>query len=272
MVPADLLMRAALLVTSSPMIMRTAYRWKKRAAGVVDWDAATLDPRELGRHVVVLSPHLDDAVFSLGATMSRLGRAGAEVTALTVFGGDPESLEPAGPWDRWTGFRTAAEAAATRRVEDRKACSLLGATPIWHSFADVQYDDGSDDSDLVRALEESLPRADTLLVPGFPLTHPDHARLAPTVLRSGVFPGTVALYAELPYALWEDSPTVPEPLRELVPDGVTWRGVDAGLRDLVRKVLACRAYGSQVPCFPDRVVWLMSRYEMGSNDVIASLD
>jgi hypothetical protein len=61
-------------------------------------------------------------------------------------------------------------------------------------------------------------------------------------------------------------------LRELVPDGVTWRGVDAGLRDLVRKVLACRAYGSQVPCFPDRIVWLMSRYEMGSNDVIASLD
>ena len=44
------------------------------------------DPRLLGR-LVVVSPHLDDAVLSLGATLAHAVESGATVEVLTVFAG-----------------------------------------------------------------------------------------------------------------------------------------------------------------------------------------
>src|SRR5919109_2160206 len=81
---------------------------------------------ELEGKVVVLSPHLDDAVLSIGAGIrraTRLSRAG--VTTVTVMGCDPHSHAPAGFWDRQSGFRTEGEAARRRREEDRRACQLV---------------------------------------------------------------------------------------------------------------------------------------------------
>ena len=49
-----------------------------------------VDERLLGR-VVVVSPHLDDAVLSLGATMAHAIESGAKVEVLTVFGCEPTS-------------------------------------------------------------------------------------------------------------------------------------------------------------------------------------
>ena len=67
--------------------------------------------------LVVVSPHLDDAVLSLGATMASAARNGAHVTVLTVFACDPQSSAPAEWWDRAGGFRTLGEAACARREE-----------------------------------------------------------------------------------------------------------------------------------------------------------
>ena len=237
-----------------------------------DADIPALDPRELGGRTVVLSPHLDDAVFSVGATIARASRSGARVSVLTMFAGDPESSAPAGDWDRLAGFVTAGEAATARRCEDRKACSLLSATPVWQPFLDEQYADDSDDGALAYVLEEALRTADTLLLPGFPLTHPDHIRLVRLVLAAGLFPGRIGLYAEQPYLLWEGRVGALESLRDLVPETVSWRGTRIGYRDLALKVLACRAYSSQLACIAHRIVWPMSRYEMFSDDVVALLD
>ena len=252
------------------MLVQKAHRWKRRVTSTAGWDAVRLDPTEVGRDVVVLSPHLDDAVFSLGATISRLARSGARVTVLTVFGGDPSSRVAAGDWDRGTGFETAGEAAAARREEDRRACALLGATPIWQPFVDVQYENGATDDDLLAGVRAAARDADALLVPGFPLAHPDHARIAPLVVENPEFAGKIALYAELPYALWDGSAVTPEPLRELVPAPLGWHGVEVGVRDVVLKMRACRSYTSQVPCFPERVVWRMARHELISNEVLGS--
>ena len=234
------------------MLVQKAHRWKRRVTGTAGWDAVRLDPTEVGRDVVVLSPHLDDAVFSLGATISRLARSGA------------------GDWDRGTGFETAGEAAAARREEDRRACALLGATPIWQPFVDVQYENGATDDALLAGVRAAARDADALLVPGFPLAHPDHARIAPLVVENPEFAGKIALYAELPYALWDGSAVTPEPLRELVPAPLGWHGVEIGVRDVVLKMRACRSYTSQVPCFPERVVWRMARHELISNEVLGS--
>jgi len=87
--------------------------------------------------VVVVSPHLDDAVLSLGATIARAARAGAQVHALTVFAYGDEDL-PVAPWDAECGFRSAGHARSVRREEDARGCALVGAIPDWLPFYDVE--------------------------------------------------------------------------------------------------------------------------------------
>src|SRR6476620_7604766 len=91
---------------------------------------------ELEGRVVVVSVHLDDAVFSVGAALARAARRGADVTVLTVLANDPADESPAREWDAQAGFATAAEAARARREEDSRACELVGATPVWLPFGD----------------------------------------------------------------------------------------------------------------------------------------
>lgn len=230
-----------------------------------------LDPSELGRRVTVLSPHLDDAVFSLGATIACAARGGARVEVLTVFAGDPESSRPAGDWDRRAGFATEGEAAAARRREDRHACSLLSATPLWQTFSDEQYPGDRDDALLAGALKEALRGTETVLVPAYPLTHADHLHLAEVVLGAGLVGGRIALYVEQPYALWEEAPRLPDRVREMVPGSLSWSPVRVGYRDLGLKLLACRAYATQLALIPHRIVWPMSRYEK-TRGVLALLE
>ncbi len=63
-------------------------------------DHSALVPNDFpGKRVVVVSPHSDDAVLSLGAAIAAWARRGAEVEVLTVFALDPGSHAPAGGWD-----------------------------------------------------------------------------------------------------------------------------------------------------------------------------
>src|SRR5712692_1758346 len=98
----------------------------------------------LAAPILVVSPHLDDAVLSLGMTIARAARSGGQVDVLTVFAGDPESTRPSGGWDRRAGFNTEGEAATARRVEDLEACRTVGAAPTWLSFAPGAYRDPRD--------------------------------------------------------------------------------------------------------------------------------
>jgi len=153
---------------------------------------------ELSGDVVVVSPHLDDAAMSLGAAISRAARAGAHVTVLTVLAGDPASAEPAGEWDRSSGFATAGEAALARRDEDFRACELLGARPFWLPHGDEQYERGATDDEIRSAVVEAAGNA-LVLLPGFPLAHDDH-RWVHDLLTGAFEPGRLGFYAEQPYA------------------------------------------------------------------------
>jgi LmbE family N-acetylglucosaminyl deacetylase len=93
----------------------------------------------LGARVVVLSPHLDDGVFSLGAAIARTTAANGEVKVVTVFANDPASTEPPSAWDAACGFGSVGEAATVRREEDDRACRLVGAQPVWLPFADDDH-------------------------------------------------------------------------------------------------------------------------------------
>lgn len=191
------------------------------------------DGERLTGSAAVLSPHLDDAILSLGAAIAN---ARSELAVVTVFAGDPDSALPAGEWDSQSGFRTAGEAARARREEDALACADVGARPVWLPFVDHQYPP-DDDETVWNALERALEGADTVLVPAFPLTHPDHARLLALVERHGLPGRRLGRYVEQPYAAaWSDrSP------------GDGWTPLAAGLPQRVAKLRACRRYTSQLP-------------------------
>jgi LmbE family N-acetylglucosaminyl deacetylase len=199
--------------------------------------------------IVVVSPHLDDAIMSLGATIASAVRAGAAVEVLTVFGYGPVSSTPAGPWDTKSGFSTESEACRARRDEDLKACKLLGATPRWLDFGAEPYERRGTPAEIVEAVTAAVAGADCVLIPGFPLAHPDHAELTRLLLRADLG-CRVGLYAEQPYLFWERKKMPPEmraPAIDDVLDGsVEWTRQRAGRAERRLKFQAVRSYRSQL--------------------------
>ena len=222
--------------------------------------------------VAILSPHLDDAAYSLGAAIDESVRAGAaRVRVITVFAGDPTSTRPASPWDRRLGFRLAGEAARVRREEDRRAWGLLGASPVWLPFDDELGEPVADDL-LWDAVLESVGRAETVLLPGFPLSHPDHARLSGLVLARRLESSRTGLYVEQPYtAVLRVAPTTTATLADLLGSEPDWRPLRVDAVARWRKFRAWRAYRSQFRHFGYRSLVNVARYERRQGGEVAAL-
>ena len=205
-----------------------------------------------GERIVVVSPHLDDGVLSLGASMASWARRGAAVELLTVLACDPASKAPTGGWDARGGFATEGESALARREEDRQACAVLGASPVWLPYGSVDYERHGAETEVRDAVLRALAGADSVLVPGFPLSHPDHAWLVRTLvsdLKSDTGRGSypIGLYGEQPYTRRVGTePNVPAWLIQLVGPAV-FEPVAVGLRDRISKWRAIRRYASQLP-------------------------
>ncbi len=170
---------------------------------------------------VVLSPHFDDAVFSLGGTIWRWSQEGGRVLVVTLMAGDPD--RPLSSFAREHHRRWGVsdrEAVARRRAEDEAALAVLGATPFWW----LQGRDALYRANLYARLdrlfsrprEEDLPFVEEVRsflealrnrLPGVPIYaplgvggHVDHRIVAEVALdwsRRGE--GPVFFYEELPY-------------------------------------------------------------------------
>ncbi|MGR8025347.1 PIG-L family deacetylase, partial [Burkholderia cenocepacia] len=84
---------------------------------------------------LVVSPHLDDAVFSFGQLLAQAPGS----IVVTVFAGMPPPVMPAPPWDRRAGFLQPDEAMRARRDEGRRAPALLDAHPVSLDLLDAPY-------------------------------------------------------------------------------------------------------------------------------------
>ncbi len=211
----------------------------------------SLTPELLYGRVVVISPHLDDAVLSLGATIAGASRRGTNVRLLTVFAGDPSSRAPSGGWDRRAGFETQGAAASFRREEDRLACAVLGATPVWLPYGDEQYERAGDQREVKEAVHGVVRGADVALLPGYPLSHGDHAWLTRVLLTPRLPVQRVVLYAEQPYAFRVAAGLDPSPapvpwLIDAVGTEPEWNRVTASVSDWIAKWRAVREYASQL--------------------------
>lgn len=216
----------------------------------------TLKPTQ-GEHLVVISPHLDDAVLSVGATLAHLAKRGVDVLVLTVFGGDPRQEREPGDSNRRAGFATTGEAARARRIEDDAACACLGVHPLWLPFDDDESS-ARDAAAIGAALGPTLRSADMVLLPGSPLVHPDHLLVARLVAEHAEAGTPLGLYLEQPYAAWQalgrrsgtpwrtTVPAAPIVVPVLGGGEPVWRRSPACPRCQHRKLTAAGAYRSQL--------------------------
>lgn len=107
-------------------------------------------------NILVISPHLDDAVLSCGDFLSVHPNA----VVVTVFAGTPANADLNADlltsWDAASGFSGAAEAMQTRRKEDLSALQMLDAAPHWLDFLDSQYLATPSIDDVARSLRTVL--------------------------------------------------------------------------------------------------------------------
>lgn len=183
--------------------------------------------------LTIVSPHLDDAVFSCANLM-----ATQPATVITVFAGIPDSDTPATHFDQAAGFKTAAAAVLARRAEDRMACESLGATVIHLDHLDDQYRRGQPVPDLNDLTEVLALTLDVIMPLG--LRHPDHE-----IVARACAPYAAGAYGELPYAvLWPQyTNTALAALADRAPARVT-RTVGVAAIMAKRRAIGC--YQSQL--------------------------
>ncbi|WP_089156473.1 PIG-L deacetylase family protein [Micromonospora sp. NBS 11-29] len=204
------------------------------------------------RHAVAVSPHLDDAVFSVGATLAVLATAGWSVEVLTCFTAsvpDPSPFALSTQLDK--GLSAHVDYMALRRAEDTAACRILGVVPVhlplpeaphrgYDSAADLFTDVRPDDrvgAALALALRPRLRTADLVLAPQALGGHVDHRVVAETV--AGCATG-VLWWRDVPYV----SRAPDEPPCPAVPDGLE-QPVDIAAH-LDAKIRAVRCYATQL--------------------------
>lgn len=200
--------------------------------------------------LVVVSPHLDDAVFGCGALLA--GRPDSAV--VTVFAATPVDAGVRTVWDASCGFADAGAAMAARRREDEAALAEVGAVPRWLDFVDGQYGEGADDAAIAAAIARALTGlgATEVFVP-LGLFHDDHLRAHRTAVEAlRQLPGAPAWVYE--DAIYRAMPGVLEArLAELRGPGgarvaATPTAVARGAAaDAARKARAVRCYASQAP-------------------------
>jgi LmbE family N-acetylglucosaminyl deacetylase len=201
-----------------------------------------------GPPLLVVSPHLDDAVLSCGALLA--GRPGAIVC--TVFAAAPSAAMHT-EWDGKSGFSDSSVAIRARIHEDTQALAVLNAVPFHLAFRDAQYHESPSCEVLVNALSRTAAEvgASSLLMP-LGLFHSDHVHVSDACL--GLLERNQGLdnyiYEDLPYRSMEG--VVQQRLHAFVQRGLIATPADpraeptGAQHTWQAKCEALRAYASQL--------------------------
>lgn len=212
---------------------------------------------------VILSPHPDDAVLSLGACIPVWRREASRVRIVTVFDGPPRGeLTPAARQDR---ERYVGDPVAIRKAEDLLATSFLDAELLSLNLPELVYryrPDGSprcvsledifgpleaDDDAVVAEVADALNNLDShnavLHVPLGTGGHCDH-RIVRKAAERVFIPEKLHYYDDMPYAMREQTH---DPL-------IVWPKVTD--EDIERWIEATSMYESQMlPLFENEPNW-----------------
>ncbi|HSM14659.1 MAG TPA: PIG-L family deacetylase [Thermoanaerobaculia bacterium] len=173
--------------------------------------------------LIVVSPHLDDAVLSCGGRLAATSESGGRARVVTLFAGD-DPVDPVNPlanelrriWELEPG-----EVMAARRAEDLEACRRLGVEADQRTLLEALYRTNSAGAPLYPTLRSlygslspqdaasveriavelrELPPTGLLLAPLGVGGHVDHLVVRHAAEASG---REVAFYEEFPYSEWK---------------------------------------------------------------------
>jgi LmbE family N-acetylglucosaminyl deacetylase len=166
--------------------------------------------------VVVVSPHLDDAILSASSVLST--RPGSIL--VSAFSNGPPVVDPLPEWDQSSlTFAAGDDVIAARRNEDCGAASVLGATTVhlghWdrhYRSATYGYDGPTDAAELADAIAADLlelaARTDarTWVIP-LGVLHPDHQITAWAARQAARSLPEIRwlVYDDLPYSAESDA-------------------------------------------------------------------
>ncbi|WP_368859007.1 PIG-L deacetylase family protein [Mycolicibacterium neoaurum] len=192
------------------------------------------------RHIVI-SPHLDDAVFS--STWPIL-HCGAEV--LTVFAGVPPPGSRPGWWDLQNGAPDSTARMSDRIIEDIEALAILGGHCLarMRILEDQYREHPADEDGLVELLAPLLRSATHVWGPEGVAPHADHKvvhRALSSLAGRSESQWQLFLYAEVPYCIDETWCSIASSNASELPTGFTRLGDTA----LAKKRRAVAAYKSQ---------------------------
>lgn len=144
-----------------------------------------------GQPVYVLSPHLDDAVWSLGAVLQALSTTGHAITVVTVFSTTTQT--------------------AVRKKEDMAALDAIGCKSVRLDFSDAILDGRSlqevfnetyvpakdDVAAIASSVQQTTPQDAVVLAPSGFGAHVDHLATRAVAAKLAA---RVVYYEDLPYA------------------------------------------------------------------------
>ena len=187
---------------------------------------------------IIMSPHFDDAVLSLGGLIATAPRRSIVVT---VFAGTPAE-GVVGRWDQRSGFKTASAAMHARALENEAALASLGVPAggiVNLDFLDRQYRPENEIvaeglqaaiGEIVRQITESHAGPVAVFAPASPW-HPDHRLVTDAIVtlwRTRALNGAqTLLYQDQPYTYLELRRRTLTPLRFASFDAGNARGVSA---------------------------------------------
>lgn len=148
--------------------------------------------------LVILSPHFDDAVFSVSNLLSKKKES---IKIMTICGGIPSDDKGVSSWDKRCGFSSGREAVLCRQLEDYNACNKIGVKAEHLTFSDFPYAGEKAHEAIIKELRKNIPIIKELWAPIGIGNNPDHLSCRNAALelcqQEGV---TLNLYADLPYA------------------------------------------------------------------------
>lgn len=201
-------------------------------------------------HILAVSPHLDDAVFSAGGTLARHVVKGDTVTVLTCFTGNverPDGFALACQLDK--GLGPDVDYMALRRAEDMAACAEIGADGLHWPFleaphrgytnAGALFEDRLPDDAIVEPLTDALSELlgrlapDRIYGPWGVGRHVDHVAVREALERV-TDAAKVIWWEDYPYAMQADA--APADIVRFAIEG----------KDAERKLAAVLQYESQL--------------------------
>jgi LmbE family N-acetylglucosaminyl deacetylase len=205
-----------------------------------------------------ISPHLDDAAFSCGATLARLAAEKWQTILCTVFTKSvprAEGFALACQLDK--GLSAEIDYMKLRRAEDCRAAKILNASEVLHlNFAEAPHRGYESAAELFAGLKEAdemwrhvaehlallddIHQPDLIFAPQGLGDHVDHRQTVRAV-RGSLASEKICWYRDAPYAIRQPNASA----NDLPFDDLSEMPLDVSPY-LERKIAACAAYASQI--------------------------